>query len=210
MLSSFQSWFKRILDLSAGETLGAKARRLKEIYRSIDRETARFKAASGILCPSPCGQCCVNSNVEASELEMLPLAFELVRRGKADEWYGKAEAKNFEGQCVFYSSNDIYGQCRYYAFRPLVCRLFGYAGNRDKYGRQHLVTCARIKREHSLLIETVFEKIADDALKVPMMSDMVMRVSSVDPVMTRETLPINMAFKKAVERVSLSEKFRSG
>ncbi len=210
MLSSLRSWVDRIFYSSAGETLRGKALRLNAIYRSLDKEIFRFKAASRIACPSPCGQCCVNSTVEASELEMLPMAFELVRLGKADEWYGKAEAKDFEGQCVFYSSNDLLGQCSYYAFRPLVCRLFGFAGNRDKYGRPRLVTCGRIKKEHPLGMEQVLENVASGRIVPPMMSDLVMRVSSVDPALSRESIPVNMAFKKAVERVLLGQQLSRG
>lgn len=183
------------------------SRRVNAVYRLLDQETAAFKAASGIKCLKPCGQCCFDSTVEASELEMLPLAFDLVRLGKADEWYERAEEAGFAGICVFYNTEDASGQCRLYPFRPLVCRLFGFAGNRDKHGRPRLVTCRLIKKEDPQGAELVLDKVANGAIGIPMMSDWMMRVASVDPEMARTSFPVNRAFGKAVERVVLNRKF---
>lgn len=207
MLRSIRSFLDRMFRRPTGVTLQDKSRRLSEIYRRLDQATAAFKAASGLKCLTPCGQCCFSSTVEATELEMIPMAFDLIRRGTADGWYKRAEESKFEGRCVFYSSSDGYGKCCSYALRPLVCRLFGFAGNRDKYGRPRLVTCGLIKKEDPHAVELVLEKVAQGGLDVPMMSDLVMRVSSIDPAMSRESLPINTAFKKAVERISLNRKF---
>ncbi|MEI6437793.1 MAG: YkgJ family cysteine cluster protein [Candidatus Omnitrophota bacterium] len=207
MVRALWGWFKKVVGLSTGGSLTEKTRRLKGIYRSLDKETAAFKIASGLCCVNPCGQCCINSTVEATELEMLPMAAELIRSGAAEQAYQQAEDRHFEGRCVVYSSGDLYGKCLSYEQRPLVCRLFGFAGNRDKHGRPRLVTCGLIKHSQPQQVELVLGKVAQGGLNAPMMNDWVMRLSAVDPQMARESFPINTALKKALERIWLNRKY---
>ncbi|MBF0386733.1 MAG: YkgJ family cysteine cluster protein [Candidatus Omnitrophica bacterium] len=204
---SFWGWCQSRLHLSFGGALWEKSQRMKAVYRSLDQATARFKSASGLNCPSPCGLCCLHSTVEASELEMLPAAFALARVGKVDEWYDRAKAGGFTGLCVFFSKEQSGGQCLFYEYRPLVCRLFGYAGNKDKHERPRLVTCRVFKEIRPVQTELVLEKVGKGTIVPPMMSDFVMRAAMVDPAMTRESYPVNLALKKALERVSINQRF---
>ncbi len=207
MLSSIQGFLQRLAGFPLQGSLRHKAFQVISIYRSLDQASGLFKVQSGLHCPSHCGACCFSSTVECSELEMLPLAFELVRLSQADEWYARAGLNDSVGRCAFYTSQDGNGRCHFYAYRPLVCRLFGYAGNNDKYGRLRLITCRVLKEDYSDQTEAVLEKVYKGELIPPVMSDLVMRVSSVDPWMSREIQPINLAFRKALERVLLNNKF---
>jgi len=207
MFSVIRLFCQRLFSFSKADALHDKADRVTGIYRLADKSTAVFRKASSLSCPAVCGECCLNPTLEVSELEMIPLACELLRLGKVDEWYKRAQAVNFEGRCIFYTSDNGCGKCRVYPFRPLVCRLFGFSGNNDKYGRPRLVTCGRLKQVYAGGIEQVLERVANRDLKVPLMADFAMRVSSVSPDIAKNSVPINMAFRKAVERVELNQKF---
>ena len=207
MFSLVRRSFQDIFGRSGGRSLKGKALCMQEIYRSLDRDIAVFRALSGIKCPKDCGECCFHSTVEASELEMLPLALVLVRARKAEEWHDHAKERDFQGRCVLYSADHAHGRCLYYAFRPLVCRLFGYAGNRDKHGRPRLVTCSVLKKVQPQETENALERVLKGGLSVPIMSDVVMRMSSIDPEMTREIMPVNLALGKAVERVGINIRY---
>jgi Fe-S-cluster containining protein len=207
MFSVVRRLWGRVVSLSGGGSLERKARHVIGVYRSLDKSSAELRRGSALKCPPGCGKCCQNSVVEATELEMLPLALRLSETGQADEFYRRAEAQKFEGLCVFFDVDNGRGKCRQYAFRPLVCRLFGFAGNRDKHGQPRLVTCAVLKKNQPEAAEHLLEQVAGGRLKPPMMADAVMRLSSVDPSMARESYPVNKAFSKALERVELNKKF---
>ncbi|MBF0594356.1 MAG: YkgJ family cysteine cluster protein [Candidatus Omnitrophica bacterium] len=209
MLRIVQGFLGKFFQPGGAGSLKDKIRRVMAVYRALDKEAVRFKVSCGLACPDQCGECCFSSNVEATELEMLPLAWDLVRLGKADEWYDRAREMNFEGRCVFYSSDNSRGCCRSYVFRPLVCRLFGYAGSKDKHEHLRLVTCKVLKKVWPQEVEQVLDKVGKGRLHPPLMMDFVMRVAGIDPDMTRDSLPVNQAFKKAVERVYVYQKFNT-
>lgn len=188
----------------------ARIRHVRRIYADVDREMRGFRKAAGLGCPGRCGHCCANSNVETTVLEMLPLAQELLRRGEAERWCQEADTKDFPGQCVFYAPDENspdQGRCRVYAWRPLICRMFGFTGNRDKYGRLRLVACRVMKQLSPHLLEEALGSVDAGKSRPPVMADFVMRASMVDPELSKDSLGINEAFQKAVERLWLARKF---
>ena len=188
-----------------------KIRGVRRIYADVDQATRSFRKKVGLACPGRCGHCCANSNVETTVLEMLPLAQDLSRRGEAEAWWQETENRDFPGQCVFYIPDEgdrDQGRCGVYSLRPLICRMFGYTGNKDKYGRLRLVACNVMKRLFPQVLEEALERVDSGKDKPPVMADFIMRVAMIDPELTKESIAINDAFKKAVERMWLSKKFR--
>ena len=55
------------------------------IYKEIDQKTARLQFTFGLRCPSLCGVCCDNPEVETTVLEILPLAEEIYRRKEEEK-----------------------------------------------------------------------------------------------------------------------------
>ncbi|MBF0569569.1 MAG: YkgJ family cysteine cluster protein [Candidatus Omnitrophica bacterium] len=203
------SWAVRWKAGSSG--VMARVRGVEKIYGEISRETGSFQKKAGLSCPGRCGHCCANSNVEATILEMLPLADALLHRGEVDRWWHKAEAQSFSGRCIFYApdqGNENDGRCEVYALRPLICRLFGYSGNRDKYGKLRLVACGVMKKGAPIATEKALQEVFSGRLAPVAMADAVMRVAALDPELARESLPINLAFKKSIERMGLYRKFK--
>jgi Fe-S-cluster containining protein len=127
-------------------------------------------------------------------------------------WYVRAEAQDFLGQCIFYvpsPSDKMHGCCQAYKLRPLICRLFAFAGNRDKHGHVRLVTCKVIKKALPVQAEKALSDVVSGQVSPPIMADLIMRASTLDPEMSRESLPINTAFKKAVDRLWLYERLNT-
>ncbi|MBF0122945.1 MAG: YkgJ family cysteine cluster protein [Candidatus Omnitrophica bacterium] len=188
-----------------------KIRSVRRIYVEVDRATQSFRKKVGLGCPDRCGHCCANSNVETTVLEMLPLAEELLRRGEAEAWWQETENRDFPGQCVFYIPDEgeqNQGRCGVYALRPLICRMFGYTGNKDKYGRIRLVACNVMKKLLPHVLEEALHRVDIGKDQPPVMADVIMRTSMLDPELTKESIAINTAFRKAVERMWLSRRYR--
>ncbi|MBF0618752.1 MAG: YkgJ family cysteine cluster protein [Candidatus Omnitrophica bacterium] len=184
-----------------------KVRALEGQFKAVHVGTQAFAKAAGLKCPRGCGACCAGTSVEATELEMLPLAVSLVEDGEAEIWYNLAEQRAFRGGCVFYKPGRKTGEgsCAQYAYRPLVCRLFGYSGNPDKDGKIRFSACTRLRQEQASCIAQANEGIAAGRLNIPVMTQEVMKLTGIDAGLARDLIPINMAFKRAVERVWLSQ-----
>ena len=189
-----------------------KVKKLKALFAEVNVRTRSFQKLTGLNCPERCGACCESPHIETTELEMLPLADELVRNGKATDWYAQAEGRDFSGQCVFFvpsPSGKMRGCCQAYELRPLICRLFAFSGNRDKHGHVRLVTCKVIKKAAPVLAEKALSDVVSGQISPPVMADLMLRASTLDPDMSRESLPINTALKKALERLWLYQRLSS-
>lgn len=177
--------------------------KVRGLYAEADQATGIFARASGIVCRSGCGDCCNDPGVEASPVEMLPIANELFKAGRLSQAYDRLE--EMPKRCIFYAPHprdETKGRCGIYENRPLVCRLFGFAGTRNKRGAMSLAACRWHKRETPELMETVISQVERGELEAPVFADFRMRLRGVVPSV-EEPLPINEAFKKAAERVGL-------
>ena len=55
-------------------------------YQLLSQEFGSYQKTSGLNCVEGCGACCNNPQVEASVLEMLPLALHLFDTGQAEAY----------------------------------------------------------------------------------------------------------------------------
>lgn len=118
--------------------------RLLKVYEEIDNQTAALRAITELRCPPGCGMCCSSTTVEATVLEMLPVARELLHRREAVALLERFGVADDEGPCVFYQpERSVRGEgcCGIYLLRPSVCRLFGYGAAEDKCGITQLAVC---------------------------------------------------------------------
>lgn len=103
--------------------------------------------------------------------------------------------------CVFYCPDPCgagKGRCSYYEFRPLVCRLFGFASRRNKRGILELTHCKPIKEAFPTLLHSALIRMSE-GLDTPVYQDSFMHVASIQPHLGYRTLPINLALKSAME-----------
>ena len=165
------------------------------LLTEAEKKSVRFGKKTGLYCPEGCGDCCRDEHPEDSVLALLPAARWVINRNLG-EFYLDLAQSNLEGQCVFF---DPYNRrhCSIYSFRPMVCRLFGYAGRIDKYGGLNFRSCRRLS-----------DKVPEIIPMPPIYSDYQFRLIGLDPLLGRILLPINTAFVKAVEWLSLRNTFQ--
>ena len=185
-------------------SLEAKVRLVEGLFEQLDLEIAQFQNQTKLHCLAGCGKCCTNPTMEASPLEFLPWAFHLFLIGKAEDTYKELCTKEKHSVCHIYSPLNLIdftlGKCGEYKYRGLICRLFGYAATKDKYGQQRLVTCKIIKENQQQFYNEALENIKN-GLYVPLFTDYYMQLNQIDFHLGNVVVPINKALKLALEEV---------
>jgi Fe-S-cluster containining protein len=180
-----------------------KVRLVEELFDRLDNEITNFKSETKLNCLSGCGKCCSKPDIDASPLEFLPWALHLFLNGKAEETLLELNNSSIS-TCHIYRPlallEEYNGSCSNYKYRGLICRLFGYAANRDKYGELRLATCKIIK-DNQLENFNNTEEAISKGLYVPIFTDYYMQLAQIDYRMGVTLLPINQALKMAIEEV---------
>lgn len=175
-----------------------------EVYRVLDMAVAEFASLTGLSCPEGCGHCCLSEKVEATVLECIPLAFELFRTLQAEFILKRLERNDNARQCVLYRPDmtdaGLWG-CTQYKYRTVVCRLFGFAGNRDREGIARLAMC-RVMKEKSSTGNSEID-LADPSAPLPLFVDSGLRITALHPGLGTVRMPINMALRDALLKVGL-------
>jgi uncharacterized protein len=195
MLPAIQSG-RYICTMSMEEKVNA----VEAVFQKLDQAIARFQAGSTLYCPAGCGKCCFKPDIEATILEFLPFALHVYRAGKAEEWHEKLSADTSSICLILNPQQGGTGLCSVYAYRGLICRLFGYSARTNKYGRRELVTCQVIKTEQEDAYLRASKEVDADG-EIPVMNEYYMQLFGIDADLTREFFPINTALKKAIETV---------
>jgi uncharacterized protein len=174
---------------------------VEDLFLKLEKENALFGQSSGISCVAGCGKCCTYPDVEASPLEFLPWAFHLFLNGDAEKTLDLLDKEN-SPTCLIYKPLSIIdqGRCSDYKYRGLICRLFGFAANTDKYGNLRLATCKIIKEGQVEKYDSVSEAISK-GLYVPVFTDYYMQLNQIDFQLGKVILPVNKALKMALEEV---------
>ncbi len=122
---------------------------------------------------------------------MLPLTFHLFRTGQVELLMKRLEKYPGVRQYILHRA----GACRrrmwgwsQYRHRGLVCRLFGFAGNRDRTGKPQMAQCRVMK---SVEAPVVAEDLPVGMM--PLFSEEGMRITSLNPTLGTLRLPINRA-----------------
>lgn len=186
-------------------------RQVKRLFGRADASVASFRRRTALACRNGCGQCCLTPKVEATVLEMLPLAEHVMVSRQADFWYDRAKETSFAGPCVFYDrhpEDPNKGRCRFYEFRPGICRLYGFSGVTNKRGGTSLLTCSVIRQNNVALVRTVQGRI-NRGLKIPLMKTLGAELYQMDPVAGNQRWPINKAIALAIEKLSMEQKYRN-
>ena len=182
-------------------TLDQKVRLVETLFDQLELETRQFQEKSKLSCVSGCGKCCAFPTIDASPLEFLPWAFQVFLSGKAEEVLESLSSSTGQN-CFLLTPVSILstGHCASYRHRGLICRLFGYAASKDKYGNLRLATCSIIKEEQRDCYEKTNKAIAE-GLYVPVFTDYYMQLNQIDYQLGSKIMPINKALKTALEEV---------
>lgn len=172
--------------------------KLLKIYEEIDQVFLTYQKSTGLNCPKECGKCCLNPEIEATALEMIPFALFLLENNQIDSWL--VELQNSENPlCPLYKLIDSNGKgyCGYYEFRPAICRMFGVSGLTDKHQQKTLSICKVLKENYASLLQDVLKN-SDSA---PQLREWMGRIDEISPF--EKKLPIKMAVQNAIEKVAL-------
>lgn len=178
------------------------ARRVEAVYGEMADTFSLYQQQHGLGCQAGCGECCLSPSIEATVLEVLPLALYLFDQGKAEQTLTQLEALAEPQSCFFYqrlSFDGRQGQCSVYLQRPSICRMFGVAGYRNKQGQKSVSVCKVIKANHPLAYQQTLIALESDP--PPMMLSAQEEVNQLDYDMGKQFLPINDAIKQALEKV---------
>jgi uncharacterized protein len=181
------------------------AAKVMDSYAQIDRLTDVFLSTTQLHCPVGCGWCCSSPDVEATPLEMLPLAVELFRRKEAELWLERLREEKETSTCLFYHPDRLVsgnGRCEVYQWRPTICRLFGWSTVTNKSGQPELLACSRHKAMMPKLVERATDAIAN-GWEAPNLVALSQQVTNIDPDLGRQRMPINQALRVALERVGI-------
>jgi Fe-S-cluster containining protein len=174
-------------------------RDMTALLDDIDRQTEKFSVQTGLKCKSGCGACCENPDVETTVAEVMPLAVYLWSSSLAEAYLSNPS----KSSCVFYKPDPVLqgqGRCGIYAYRPGLCRLFGFASRKDKHGKPELMTCKLIKDNQPQACQRTQEALRK-GLVAPLLTTHAFSVSNIDPVHGQKLLPINQAICQAVEKI---------
>ncbi|MFD0761042.1 YkgJ family cysteine cluster protein [Lutibacter aestuarii] len=180
-----------------------KVRLIEQMFGCLEQEITTFKKQFDMQCVSGCGKCCTKLDVEASPLEFLPWAFYLFLNDKAEEVLRELNHKSTT-ICHIYQplslTDSSSGSCGEYRYRGLICRLFGYAAVKDKYGQLRLATCKILKESQPQNYQQVIDALKNKA-SIPVFTDYYMQLSQIDFTLGATILPINKALIRAIEEV---------
>lgn len=186
------------------KTIVQKVNAVKKVYAQLDKQIDALQQASGLHCPSGCGQCCKKADIECTPVEFLPMALDWLDEGVL--WDKYEEIKKQESTlCLVYrpSVTSFGGLCNNYPNRGLICRLFGYSARVNKEGEKEMVTCKILKEEQ----KTALDFIANNEKIMPVMTHFSSRMASID-LQLNQHMPINQAVLMAIETVGAYYAYR--
>lgn len=178
------------------------ASQLMLLNAEIAQTYSHYQNERKLFCRSGCGECCLHPGIEASVLEMLPLALYLYDQGQAESTLEALLQHEEKAGCFFYkaSSEDRKsGQCSVYPYRPAVCRMFGAAGYRGREGEVLLSICKVIKADEPEAVIDAQQSLVSQT--PPMMRNHKALIAQLDYELSKENMPIKQATVAALEKV---------
>jgi len=167
---------------------------VSQIFNESQSSFSQYQHQTGLICLERCGACCLSPEISATILEMLPTAFDLLDKKMAIEVLTILEKLEYP-RCFFYKAfnqDGTKGTCQNYQHRPSVCRSFGAAAVKNKYGQKAFSICKLIKHDHSELISKLNPE------EAPVIGEYARKIMGLDPDLGTKVFPINQALEKAL------------
>lgn len=178
---------------------------LQKLYEEMGQTFSAYQHTSGLSCMAGCGRCCLNPDVEASILEMIPLALRIYDEKKVDEWIKRLETSE-QDHCLLYQSvGENKGQCVFYQERPSICRMFGVGGSLDKRKEVTLSICKFLKEEYP---DKVLQLKAEKKEDAPIIMHWASRLTALHPELIKERYLINDALRRALEKIEFYAQYQ--
>ncbi len=165
------------------------SREVRALFDELEEASRDFFSLVDVRCPATCHECCLNSAVQATVLEFVPLACRLMDEGRAEEVLGQLEGSAELKGCVF---AGIAG-CSVYPDRGLICRLFAASVRKDRQDRLEYIACSLLHARHGRYLP--------GQTPAPVITDWGLRLEAIDPAMGCAWYPVNEAIRRALEIV---------
>jgi Fe-S-cluster containining protein len=139
------------------------------------------------------------------------MACHLAETGAAESVLARLAASPTPAPCVLFEPDPTHpgrGRCGHYAWRPSLCRLFGFAATRDKYGRLRLAACKIHKETRPETVQAAESGIESGTFSAPSFDDAANALLDIDPEVRSGHAPINTALRRALERVLWKQTLR--
>lgn len=163
------------------------------MQKQIDENHYRCIEGCGACCNTPC------HHIEASIFEMIPMALELMRIGKAEEFYELLDQMDTANSvCIIYkplSEDGCQGHCTMHDQRPLICRVFGGGNRTSRSGEHELLLCRYLKDYYKDKPEIILNV----SKEFPVISEYCSSIRDHNPNLSQQLMPINEALKQALD-----------
>ena len=193
---------------------------LDELYAEVERVQLGWRAVSPFRCPDGCGSCCVDFEPDVLECEALYLAAWMLlnQRSRAEAILSGSfvSPRNDPERGCFLFDPDSPFHCTVYDGRCLICRLFGYSGDRGKDGELRWKPCKFIPLGESAGGESAHRQYSAEELverygvAPPAMGDITAQVVALIPDSAQERKPLREALPQAIAKILMLERFGSG
>ncbi len=180
---------------------------LKKVLDDMWETFSSYQASTNLPCLEGCGKCCLNPEVDASTLEMIPMALKIYDEGKLDDWLERVE-KPMPDHCIFYEQeSDWKGRCGIYSERPALCRMFGVAGYMNKEREVTLSICKYISQKYPERVPEAKEHASLE--NTPVFATWTSIVSGLGTPDLNNRFPINLALKYALQKIALLAQYQN-
>ncbi|MCX7786631.1 MAG: YkgJ family cysteine cluster protein [Spirochaetes bacterium] len=205
---------QRLSTVTHNDRIPSILQNLEQVYAELDEEQKKWSAVSPFHCPPGCGRCCEHFIPDVWEIEALYIAAQFLIEGRDDALLSSTFSNAFA--CPLFRTEGEF-HCTVYETRPLVCRVFGFAGDRDKRGNLRFAPCRFMAvkegnwKEESLLQKMWTKKELSIYFPVlpPDMTIYARKVQAIDPSWAIELESLVTALPKAVKKLRLDSWFSS-
>jgi len=196
---------------------------LDSIYADLASAQADWKRSSPFQCPDGCGTCCVDFEPDVLDVEALYLAawMEFHQPERADALLSGSFVSprpDPERGCPLFDPASSY-HCTAYEGRCLICRLFGYSGDRGKDGEPRWRPC-KFLPESAVGVDLsgrpaeIRQYAGQELLDAfgampPSMSDSTARAVALSPDSAQDRKPLREALPLAIAKIRMLKKFSS-
>ena len=189
---------------------------LDHIYNVIHEAQIQWKKVSPFQCPDGCGCCCVDFEPDILESEALYLAawmlYHQKERAEALSSGSFTALSTSNSGCILFNPDSPW-HCTVYEGRCLICRLFGYSGDRGKDDKIRWKPCkflpldlvADNPRFHRQLTED--EMLEFLGTVPPVMSDCTAQILALSPDAVSHRLPLREALPLAIGKIQMLQRF---
>jgi Fe-S-cluster containining protein len=180
---------------------------LQILYKEMSGTFSAYQASTGLHCLPDCGRCCLNPDIEASVLEMIPFALKAFDEDKIDYWLNELKTTEQQSCVVFMGDKSSgLGKCGSYETRPSICRMFGVSGYFNKQHKATLSVCKFIKEQSPDLVTSIEKK--TNLENTPMLVYWSQKLADLNPQLIQERMPINQAMERALEKIALYAQYQ--